>query len=312
MKRTIILLLAFLLLFSACGKQTLNVPDAPEVPATLAAASGKTVVAPGQNAQPTEETGMAAAETATFPVTTETAAPTTTPKTTEAPKTTAAPTTEPPKTTAAPKPTEPPKTTAAPKPTEPPKTTAPKPTEPPKTTAPKPTEPPKTTAAPKPTEPPKTTAPPTTQPADTCTVRVECVTILNNIKKLKAGKEAFVPKNGVILNDVAVPLEAGDTVFTVLCRACETHVCAENCPSCQNLGHIQIEHVFTPGFETYYIEGIHQLYEKDCGTMSGWMFSVNGKFPEEGASSVTVAAGDKIVFCYTCDMGDDVGNHFEG
>ena len=137
-------------------------------------------------------------------------------------------------------------------------------------------------------------------------------TILNNLKKLKAGKAAFVPQSGVILKDAAVPLEEGDTAFTVLRRACETHPCEDNCQYCQKAGGIQLEYTFTPVFETYYIEGIHQLYEKDCGTMSGWMFSVNGQFPEECASSVTVAKGDRIVFCYTCDMGDDVGNHFEG
>lgn len=303
MKRTILFFLAALLLFSACGRQTLTVPEAPETPATVASPSGKTVVVPAATAAPTaEETGTTAAETTAAPTTAapkttaqhSTAAPpaTTAEKATEAPRTTAAPTTEAPKPTAAP--TTEAKPTAAPT-TEPPKTTA----------APKPTQPP-TTAAPKPTEPP------TTRPADTCTLRIECATILDNTKKLKAGKAAFVPKGGLILKDTAVPVEAGDTAFDVLRRACETHPCEDNCQFCQKAGGIQLEYTFTPVFETYYIEGIHQLYEKDCGAMSGWMFSVNGRFPEEGASSVSVAAGDKIVFCYTCDMGDDVGNHYEG
>ena len=105
--------------------------------------------------------------------------------------------------------------------------------------------------------------------------------------------------------------QTGDTAFTVLRRACEQNVCTDNCQYCRS-GGIQLEYVYTPGFETYYVEGIHQIYEKDCGVQSGWMFKVNGQFPLEGASSVSVKAGDRIVFCFTCDMGDDVGNHYEG
>ena len=301
MKRAILFFLAILLLFAACGKQTVNVPDAPEAPATVAAPAGKTVVtSPGVTTRPApEETGTTGPETTSVPTTadqTTTAATTNTATTTTKPATTA-----PPNTTAAPATTEAPMTTAAPTTTEPPKTTAAPTTEPSKPT---------TTAAPPTTTPPTTE--PTTRPADTCTLRIECSTILDNQKKLKAGKAAFVPQGGVILKDTAVPLEEGDTAFTVLRRACENHTCEDDCQYCQKAGGIQLEYTFTPVFETYYIEGIHQLYEKDCGAMSGWMFSVNGKFAEEGASSVTVSKGDRIVFCYTCDMGDDVGNHFEG
>ena len=120
-----------------------------------------------------------------------------------------------------------------------------------------------------------------------------------------------MPESGVILADAAVTVEPGDTAFTVLRRACEQHVCTDNCQYCQS-GGIQLEYVYTPGFETYYVEGIHQIYEKDCGVQSGWMFKLNGQFPMEGASSLSVKAGDRIVFCFTCDMGDDVGNHYEG
>lgn len=92
-------------------------------------------------------------------------------------------------------------------------------------------------------------------------------------------------------------------------RACSENVCTDNCKYCQKSG-IQLEYNFTPAFGTYYIEGIHQLYEKDCGSMSGWMFSVNGNFPTDGSSSYTVKPGDEIVFAYTCDMGDDIGNAY--
>ena len=264
MKRLIAFLILSLLLLTACGKNTVNIPDRPEEPATLSSSAEKDAVTLPQESTtelPTEETATSAQATTTVPQAPTEELAATTPATTRASE-------------------ENRSTTQAPN-----------------TTAP-------VTAAP-------TTAPVTQPQAEVCYVRIECGTIYDNLKKLKAGKAAFVPESGVILENAAVTLQEGDTAFSVLKRACAEHVCTDNCRYCQKEG-IQLEYTFTPVFETYYIEGIHQIYEKDCGSMSGWMFSVNGSFPEEGASSTAVSAGDRIVFCFTCDMGDDVGNHFEG
>ena len=287
MKRPLAILVLISLLFSACGKKTVLIPTEPEAPATVEAPSDRVIGAStAENAADTttgvsESTDRAAPASKT--VSTQQAAAD---DASDAAQTTEQLTTLPPKTTEAPKTTETQTTNA-----------------PPKTTEPKTTE--------RAAVPASTTQPAVQPNKSICYVRIECGTIMSNLKKLKTGKEAFVPRSGVILEDAAVALEEGDTVFTVLRRACGEHVCTDNCRYCQ-MGGIQIEYTFTPVFETYYIEGIHQLYEKDCGTMSGWMFSVNGRFPEEGASSILVSAGDRIVFYYTCDMGDDVGNHFEG
>lgn len=311
MKRLIVCLIAVMLLFTACGRGAAQIPTQPEIPATVEVPTEEAIITSQAESATAVSTGNSAGETtAVSEIQTTADNPTSLPVTTLPTETTAGTTKEPPQTTAG-KTTEAPKTTA-PRTTEPQKTTAaPKTTAPPKTTqAPKTTAPPRTTV-PAATVPPATTTPTTQSAAKTCTVRIECMTILDNLNKLKAGKADFVPKSGVILEDTAVALEERDTAFSVLKRACAEHVCTDNCRYCQANG-IQMEYTFTPVFETYYIEGIHQIYEKDCGTMSGWMFSVNGRFPEEGASSITVSAGDRIVFCYTCDMGDDVGNHFEG
>lgn len=144
---------------------------------------------------------------------------------------------------------------------------------------------------------------------NTCFVTIRCEAIKDNLTALKKGKEAFVPESGVILDRTEVSFENGESAFDVVERACRDNVCTDNCQYCQK-GGIQLEYNFTPAFGTYYIEGIHQLYEKDCGSMSGWMFSVNGGFPTEGSSSYTVKPGDEIVFAYTCDMGDDIGNAY--
>ncbi len=40
-------------------------------------------------------------------------------------------------------------------------------------------------------------------------------------------------------------------------------------------------------YNSYYVEGIGNLYEFDCGKESGWMYKVNGRFPNYGCSSYT-------------------------
>ena len=61
-------------------------------------------------------------------------------------------------------------------------------------------------------------------------------------------------------------------------------------------------------YDSYYIEGINNLYEFDCGFESGWMYKVNGWFPNYGCSSYNLTGGETIVWCYTCKgLGEDVG-----
>ena len=132
-------------------------------------------------------------------------------------------------------------------------------------------------------------------PANSCTIEIRCDTILDNMDNLKAGKEGYVPSNGKILSTVKVSFEEGETVFDVLKRVCSK-------------ADIQLEYSWTPMYNSYYIEGINNLYEFDCGSESGWMYKVNGWFPNYGCSSYTLKDGDVIVWTYTCNgLGADVG-----
>lgn len=139
-----------------------------------------------------------------------------------------------------------------------------------------------------------------------CTISINCATVLANSDKLKKEKAPFVPKDGFILKETSVEFAAGETAFDILKRACAAGHCSDNCKYCQADG-IQLEFEYTLGYGSYYIEGIHQIYEKDCGAKSGWMYKVNGVFPNEGCSAYTVKNGDRIEFVYTCDLGNDVG-----
>lgn len=76
----------------------------------------------------------------------------------------------------------------------------------------------------------------------------------------------------------------------------------------RNERNIQIEYSYTPLYGSYYIEGINHLYEFDCGKQSGWMYKVNGWFPNYGCSSYKLEGGETIVWAYTCKgLGTDIG-----
>ena len=129
---------------------------------------------------------------------------------------------------------------------------------------------------------------------NTCTFVIECKTILNNKDKLKKGLEKYVPDDAVIFSKT-VGFDSGESVYDILRRICD-----ENS--------IQMEASYTPAFSSYYVEGINNLYEFDCGQGSGWMYSVNGVFPNYGCSSYKPVNNDKIAFRYTCELGYDLQN----
>ena len=128
-----------------------------------------------------------------------------------------------------------------------------------------------------------------------CTLAIRCDTILNNYDKLNPAKAEFVPDNGIILAPVKVPFAEGETAFDVTKRACEAYG-------------LQLEYSWTPLYNSNYVEGINHLYEFDCGAESGWMYAVNGWFPNYGTSSYVLQDGDAVVWEYTCvGLGADLG-----
>ena len=60
----------------------------------------------------------------------------------------------------------------------------------------------------------------------------------------------------------------------------------------RNKIHMEFEN--TPIYNSAYIEGIANLYEFDCGELSGWMYKVNDWFPNYGCSRYQLKAGDRI------------------
>lgn len=126
-----------------------------------------------------------------------------------------------------------------------------------------------------------------------CFVSIDCKTILSNLSKLKETKRDYVPKDGVILKKTKVTVKAGTSVYDVLYQVCRDR-------------NIHLEAAYTPMYGTYYVEGIHQLYEFDCGDLSGWNYTVNGKQPNRGCSKYQVQEGDVIAWRFTCERGKDL------
>ena len=131
----------------------------------------------------------------------------------------------------------------------------------------------------------------------TCTFSIECSTILNNLDMLDPDKLEMVPSGGVILSKTTVTFYEGESVFDVLQRLCKEKG-------------IHMEAEWTPIYNSAYVEGIHNLYEFDCGALSGWMYKVNGWYPNYGSSRYQLKDGDVVEWRYTCDLGNDVGGGY--
>lgn len=132
-----------------------------------------------------------------------------------------------------------------------------------------------------------------------CTLSITCKTLLKPENKKVAianGKGDMIPSDGVIYKTRKVKFYKNESVFDVLLRETRKH-------------NIQMEYEMTPAYNSNYIEGIHNLYEFDGGELSGWMYKVNGWFPNYGCSRYKLKDGDSIKWVYTCDLGRDVGDN---
>ena len=84
----------------------------------------------------------------------------------------------------------------------------------------------------------------------------------------------------------------GDTPYTVLKRIAD-----------QN----DIEIETTGSGSSIYVSSIAGCAELDYGAKSGWMYSVNGTYYQKSAGSFKLKAGDKLIWIYTTDLGNDIG-----
>ena len=125
----------------------------------------------------------------------------------------------------------------------------------------------------------------------TVTIAISCKTAINNGLNKKPGF-SHLPSNGIILQNMKVEFNEGDTVFDILVKVTRKK---------------GIHMGYRGSGSNTYIEGINNLYEFDGGSNSGWMYSVNGVYPNYGVGAYKVKSSDVIKFNYTCNLGADLG-----
>ncbi|RUS47126.1 S-layer homology domain-containing protein [Cohnella sp. AR92] len=99
---------------------------------------------------------------------------------------------------------------------------------------------------------------------------------------------------GYVLDPASVELYGGDTVWSVLQRELDAR-------------NIEYSYAWTDKYDSVYLQSIAGDGEFDHGSGSGWMYSVNGKYPNYGASNYTLKNGDRVQWRYTTNLGEDLG-----
>ena len=128
-----------------------------------------------------------------------------------------------------------------------------------------------------------------------CTLEIRCDTVLEHLDLLSPEKAAQIPRDGVILPPTQATFSKGDSVYDVLRRTCLSNG-------------IEIEYNYAVKYTGYYVNHLAGLTEYECGPQSGWMYKVNGWFPNYGSAKYYVNDGDVVVWLYTCEgLGADLG-----
>ena len=118
------------------------------------------------------------------------------------------------------------------------------------------------------------------------------ITVTMSIDKLTINK-------GYVLQETEVEAETGATVWSVFQQAMDRYG-------------IDYEYEFSQQYNSVYIQSIDGDGEFDHGPGSGWMYSVNGTYPQVGAGLYVLKDGDKIQWRYTTNLGADLDDGSNG
>lgn len=129
--------------------------------------------------------------------------------------------------------------------------------------------------------------------AMSCSLTVRCDILLDHLSELEEGKAALVPEDGILLSVEDAVFTEGESVFDVLKRELQAR-------------RMHLEFSESVLYDSVYVEGICNLYEYDCGELSGWIYRVNGETFNYGCSACLVSDGDVIEWLYSCDLGNDL------
>lgn len=105
----------------------------------------------------------------------------------------------------------------------------------------------------------------------------------------------IVPEDGEVIRGCEVMLPPGASAFDALIAAAREQ-------------RVRVD--YSGGVWGAYIRGIGGIYEFGFGELSGWMYRVNGEYPEVSASDYALNEGDSVEFVFTLNLGRDIGNYY--
>ncbi len=157
-----------------------------------------------------------------------------------------------------------------------------------------------TTSTPKPSTPkPSTPEKPIEKPAkkEYATITIGMRTLLNpehyELLPKNLQSEKYVPASGVLLNNAKIEIKEGDTAWDAISKLRSKYG-------------IYINYEKNPMYGIYII-GINHINEKQAGSLSGWMYTVNGVKAPVGVGNYELEDGDRIELQYTTNGGTDLG-----
>ncbi len=100
--------------------------------------------------------------------------------------------------------------------------------------------------------------------------------------------------DGYVISPIQVELQSGDTAWSLLKRELDK-------------GGISCKYIWTEAYGSVYVQSIDGDGEFDHGSGSGWMYNVNGWYPNYGATKYILKDGDKLQWRYTTNLGVDLG-----
>lgn len=100
--------------------------------------------------------------------------------------------------------------------------------------------------------------------------------------------DAAKGNDGVVVSGKQVSITAGDTVFSILKRYCDSNKILLSAHKSGN---------------GEYVSSIDGVAEFDNGSQSGWLYSVSGTFPSVDCNSYKLSGGETVKWVYTLDNG---------
>lgn len=104
---------------------------------------------------------------------------------------------------------------------------------------------------------------------------------------------------GYIISPTTVEISDGDTVWDVLKSELDRRG-------------IPYEYEDYSQYDSVYVQSIDKVGEFDNGPGSGWMYNVDGIYPEYGCSRYVLHGGERIQWRYTTNLGEDLGENVNG